>query len=81
MVVWCQTNTRGCTDKEMYKRRKEDIMEKIKAVLPKKEDVVKDVVAGGVVITLMALMFTGGIGTVISLAAFGGIVIASNLIA
>ena len=52
---------------------------KIKAVLPKKEDVVKNVVAGGVVITLMALMFTGGVGTVISLAAFGGIVITSNL--
>jgi len=59
--------------------RKEDTMERIKAVLPKKEDVVKNVVAGGVVITLMALMFTGGIGTVISLAAFGGIVITSNL--
>ena len=54
-------------------------MEKIKAALPKKEDVVKNVVAGGVVITLMALMFTGGIGTVISLAAFGSIVITSNL--
>jgi len=54
-------------------------MEKIKAVLPKKEDVVKNVVAGGVVITLMALMFTGGIGTMISLVAFGGIVVTSNL--
>lgn len=54
-------------------------MERIKAVLPKKEDVVKNVVAGGIVITLMALMFTGGIGTVISLAVFGGIVVASNL--
>ena len=60
--------------------RKEDTMEKIKAVLPKKEDVVKNVVAGGIVITLMALMFTGGIGTVISLAAFGGIVVTSNLV-
>ena len=55
-------------------------MEKIKAVLPKKEDVIKDVVAGGVIITLLALMFTGGIGTVVSLAAFGGIVITSNLL-
>ena len=54
-------------------------MEKIKAVLPKKEEVVKDVLAGSVVITLMALLFTGGIATVISLAAFGGIVITSNL--
>lgn len=55
-------------------------MERIKAVLPKKQDVIKNVVAGGVVITLMALMFTGGVGTVISLAAFGSIVITSNLI-
>ena len=55
-------------------------MEKTKAVLPKKEDVVKNVVAGGVVITLLALMFTGGVGTMISLAAFGGIVITSNLL-
>lgn len=54
-------------------------MEKIKALLPKREDVVKNVIAGGVVIALMALMFTGGIGTVISLTAFGGIVITSNL--
>ena len=59
--------------------REEDTMEKIKAVLPKREDVVKNVIAGGVVISLLALMFTGGIGTVISLAAFGGIVIISNL--
>ena len=55
-------------------------MEKIKAVLPKKEDVIKNVVAGGVVITLMALMFMGGVGTMISLAAFAGIVVTSNLI-
>ena len=54
-------------------------MERIKAILPKREDIVKNVIAGGIVITLMALMFTGGIGTVISLAAFGGIVITSNL--
>ena len=55
-------------------------MEKIKAALPKKEDVIKDVVAGGVVITLVALMFTGGIGTVVSLAVFSGIAVASNLV-
>ena len=54
-------------------------MEKIKAVLPKKEDVVKNVLAGGVVITLVAMLFVGGIATMISLAAFGGIVITSNL--
>jgi len=54
-------------------------MKKIKAVLLKKENVVKDVLAGGVVITLMAMLFAGGIATVISLAAFGGIVITSNL--
>lgn len=78
-LPWCYDSKRQCHWRRRVTCRKEDIMEKIKAVLPKKEDVVKNVVAGGVVITLMALMFTGGVGTVISLAAFGGIVITSNL--